>query len=125
MLRWLLSELSVRNTFWHNWQTALFSGWRCCCSLCLFRVSLVLSILPQRSHRWCDAELPYGNGRALLVPSAVRHRKHITSIRPPLSYDTIYFLYSKSIAIPQFLTLNGRFNLVHVHQISWYTKLLL
>lgn len=89
MLRWLLSEFRVRNTFWHKWQTALFSGCRCCCSLCLFSVSLVLSILPQRSHRWCDvAALP----NRLVPPSAGRHRKHITSIRPPLCYPICLFL---------------------------------
>lgn len=64
MLRWLLSEFRVRNTLLHNMQTALLSGWRCCCSLCLFRVSLVLSSFPQMSHRWLEI---IGRGRLDLL----------------------------------------------------------
>lgn len=52
MLLWLFRLLSVRKTLWHRLQTALFNGCRCCCSLCRFRVSFVLSNLPQTSHRW-------------------------------------------------------------------------
>lgn len=52
ILRWLLRELSVRNTLLHRLHTALFNGCRCCCSLCLFSVNLVLSNFPQWSHLW-------------------------------------------------------------------------
>lgn len=52
MLLWLFKLFSVRKTLWHKLHTALLSGCKCCCSLCLFNVSLVLNSLPQTSHRW-------------------------------------------------------------------------
>lgn len=52
MLLWLFKLFNVRKTLWHKLQTALFSGCKCCCSLCLFNVSFVLKSFPHTSHRW-------------------------------------------------------------------------
>lgn len=79
MLLWLLRLLRVRKTLWQSVQTALLRGWRCCCSLCLFRVSLVLSNLPQTSHRW---QALTGNGRLIPLNAAspAHHREHTTTL---------------------------------------------
>lgn len=81
MLRWLFKEFKVLNTLWQSVHTALLRGCRCCCSLCLFRVSLVLSSLPQTSQRWVAIK---GRGRLSLRAD---HREHITPIRPPLYFS--------------------------------------
>lgn len=83
MLLWLFKLLSVLKTLLHSWQTALLSGWRCCCSLWRFKVNLVLSIFPHTSHRWQLGDTlvtPNGTCRQLVLNDTATGNKTISSI---------------------------------------------